>query len=384
MPSNQAPYKRTVVSVFSLDPVRIGGVEAFARELSAQLGAHGWQSVLCFLRQPAPEVRAFLDLPNVTLETLPHAPHSSKAAPGLHRVLRRHRPDVLLLQFTPFLSVYPWLARLARVKRVFFVDQGSQPEGWTSSRAPLWKRAIARMITSPLTSVVSISDFNLRVQRSRGLVSPGKTLRIYNAADTTRLHNPELGLRFRQRHRIPPDRVVVAQVSWMIPEKGILDLLDAARIAVQDFPKLHFVLAGEGPHREAYAARASELGIADHVTWTGLVTDPFGEGLFDAADIVCQLSRWEEAFGYVIAEAMVLERPVVATRVGAIPELVEHGETGLLIDRGDSAAAAKAILALVRDPETRRRFGKAARVRADREFNVNKNVARLLEVFGVA
>lgn len=383
MSASTAEPHPAVVTVFSLSPRRIGGVEVFARELSAQLAASGWRSVLCFLEEPPSDVRAFLALPNVTLEALPEASHSARAAPALHRIFRRHRPDVVLLQFTPFLSIYPWLARLDGVRRIFFVDQGSQPEGWIDTTAPVWKRWLARVITVPLTAVVSISDFNLRVQRSRGLIPAGKTLRIYNAADTTRLHDPSLGRAFRARHGIPADRIVVAQVSWMIPEKGILDLLEGMRLAMQRNPALHLVLAGDGPHRPEYEHRARELGLGPHVTWTGLVKDPFGEGLFDAADIVCQLSRWEEAFGYVIAEAMVLERPVVATRVGAIPEIVRHGETGLLIDRGDSAAAADAIVTLAADADLRSRFGRAARARAEREFDVAKNVAELLQVFGV-
>ena len=356
----------------------------FARELSAQLGAAGWRSVLCFLEEPTSDVRAFLALPNVSFEALPDASHSARAVPALHRILRRQRPDILLLQFTPFLSLYPWLARLDGVRRIFFVDQGSQPEGWANGSAPAWKRWLARVITAPLTAVVSISDFNLRVQRARGLVSPRKTLRIYNATNTARVHDAALGQAFRQRHGIPADRIVVAQVSWMIPEKGILDLLDAMRLALPRNPALQLVLAGDGPRRQEYEGRARELGLESYVTWTGLVKDPFREGLFDAADIVCQLSRWEEAFGYVIAEAMVLERPVVATRVGAIPEIVRDGETGLLVDRGDSTAAAEAIVTLAGAADLRRRFGRAARQRVEHEFDVTKNVGELLRVLGVA
>lgn len=66
-----------------------------------------------------------------------------------------------------------------------------------------------------------------------------------------------------------------------------------------------------------------ELGLRDHLTWTGLVEDPFTAGVYDAADIVCQVSRWEEVFGWVIG-----------TRVGGIPEVVSDQESGFVIDRG--------------------------------------------------
>jgi glycosyltransferase involved in cell wall biosynthesis len=81
---------------------------------------------------------------------------------------------------------------------------------------------------------------------------------------------------------------------------------------------------------------AEAMGLAAHITWTGLVQDPFAEGVYDVADIVCQLSEWEELFGWMIAEAMAYKKPIVATRVGGIPELVEDGVTGFLVERGRS------------------------------------------------
>ena len=62
--------------------------------------------------------------------------------------------------------------------------------------------------------------------------------------------------------------------------------------------------------------RAVEMGIEDRVTWTGMVEDAFGEGVFEAADVVCQFSRWEEVFGWTIAEAMAHGKPVISTRAG--------------------------------------------------------------------
>src|SRR5205823_5139867 len=107
---------------------------------------------------------------------------------------------------------------------------------------------------------------------------------------------------FRRRYQIPADRIVVTQVSWLIPEKGVDDLLVAARDVIAAEPRAHFVLAGDGAHRPNLERLARDLGIASQVTFTGPVVDPLGEGLFAASDIVCQLSRWEEVFGYVNAE----------------------------------------------------------------------------------
>ena len=195
--------------------------------------------------------------------------------------------------------------------------------------------------------------------------------------------SPERAAAFRRRFGIAPERKVVCQVSWIIPEKGILDLLAAARIVVTQSRSAHFVIVGDGPFREEYARKAVELGLREHVTWTGLLEDPFAAGVFDAADVVCQASRWEEVFGWVIAEAMAYRRPVVATRVGGIPELVSHGESGLLIGRGDVQELARALLTLLDDPAQRESMGAAGRRRVDAHFDLRKTVAQLVEVYGI-
>jgi glycosyltransferase involved in cell wall biosynthesis len=185
------------------------------------------------------------------------------------------------------------------------------------------------------------------------------------------------------QHRIPPDRVLVTQVSWIIPEKGVPDVLEAARIALLEEPGLHFAFVGDGKYREEYSRRAAESGIASHVTWTGLVKDPMGEGVFSATDVSCQASRWEEAFGLVVAEAMAFGKPLVATRAGGIPEIVEDGVTGYLVARRDAAALAEKFVTLARDPDLRRRLGLAGGHRAADLFDLQKNVKLMVELYRI-
>src|SRR5438034_8379072 len=106
---------------------------------------------------------------------------------------------------------------------------------------------------------------------------------------------------------------------------------------------------------------AEVMGLGEHITWTGLIEDPFVESVYDAADIVCQLSVWEELFGWMIAEAMAFGKPIVATKVGGIPELVDDGITGFLVERGDPVMAAEQLDRLAVDLELRRKLGEAGR-----------------------
>jgi L-malate glycosyltransferase len=95
------------------------------------------------------------------------------------------------------------------------------------------------------------------------------------------------------------------------------------------------------------------------------------------------VSRWGEVFGWVIAEAMAYGRPVVATRVGGIPEVVSEPESGLLIPRGDVAALTENVVALMDDPARRISMGKAGREKVQTCFDLQKNVAQLLESYGL-
>ena len=372
----------TLVSVFGVDPFRIGGTETFARELSSQLGQMGWKSVLCFQSAPTAEVRSFLDLPNVELEIVGDTSTSNVAATkALMRIFRRYRPEVVHLHFTGFLGIYPWLAKLVSAKKVFLTDHGSRPAGYEPKRAAWWKRSVARIINWPVTKVVCVSGYGYRCMTALGLLPEDRFELVYNAVDLSRVSEDyNLGTNFKLKYSIPADRVVVIQVSWIIPEKGIPDLLKASGLVVEKQPNVHFVFVGEGAYREEYMKATERLGLKDNVTWTGLVRDPFGEGVFQAADVVCQVSQWEEVFGWMIAEGMAHGKPIVATRVGGIPELVSEGQSGFLVARGDSEKIAESILALANNSELRDRMGQVGKERTHRLFDLRTNVAHLIRV----
>lgn len=374
-----------VVSVFGVKPFRIGGTETFARELSLQLHEAGWKSVLCFLKEPPEDVRRFLDLPNVSLEVLENSTDLNwNATAALSRIIRRHNPQILHLHFTGFLGIYPWLARLLSVKQVFFTDHTSRPAGYVPRRAPFWKRTLARSINLPVSKVICVSKYGQRCLTTLDLLPRARHELVYNAVDLSRVtQNPNAASNFRKHHGIPDDRVVIVQVSWMIPEKGIPELLETARILLSTNPRAHFVLVGEGAYREQFMNDARTMGIADHITWTGLIQDPFGEGVYEAADIVCQLSDWEELFGWMIAEAMAFGKPIVATKVGGIPELVNDSVSGFLVERNDPVSAAERLNRLAADPELRRRLGDAGRSVVREKFDLRRNVSQLVRLYGL-
>ena len=376
-----------VVTVFGLVPRYIGGSENYGRELSLQLASHGWKSVLCFLKQPPDDVLGYLDLPNTEIEVLEN---SDSPRPGLStikklsQILRTHRANVLHLHLVGFVSPYPWLARACSVQRVFFTNHMSQQEGYLPRRAPLWKRRLVRVLNWPMSGVICVSDYNYRCLTALDLLPKERFKRVYNGIDFSRIADPTRRAKnFRARYGIPSGRTLIVQVCWMIRDKGVGDLLEAAQLVMVNNRDCHFAFVGEGADRAAFMKKAIELGLGDHVTWTGLIQDPFAEGVYDGADIVCQPSRWEEAFGQVIAEAMACNKPVIGTRVGGIPEVIDDGKAGFLVDRGDTAALAEKILLLASDVNLRNQMGQAGRLLAERKFDLKTIVSDLINLYGV-
>jgi glycosyltransferase involved in cell wall biosynthesis len=368
-------------SLLGLAPSRIGGTEVFARELSLQLDKLGWHSVLCFLREPQGVVRDYLTLPNVSLEVIPTA-----AVPGLDDVprgfelFRKYRPEIVHLQYVALASPWPWLARALGARRIYLTDHTSRPAGYVPGVWPAWKRLVTRAIAAPLDGILTVSDYGDRCMRGLNLIGGDRVRRIYNGVDLSASGD---GRGFRDLYGIPQDAPLVIQVCAMIREKGIDDLLDAAKIVLRECPAARFAFIGGGRLRDEFIQRAESLNISRAVTFTDTMIDPIHSGVYAAADIACQASRWEEVFGFVIIEAMAASRPVIGTRVGGIPELIRDGETGYVVPRADAPALAERLLRLIANPALRNEMGAAGRARAEAMFDVRERVTELLRFTGV-
>ncbi|HBO43920.1 MAG TPA: hypothetical protein DD670_08315 [Planctomycetaceae bacterium] len=377
--------RTTVVSLFALRPDVVGGIQLFAAELSRQLAEVGRQSVLVFLSAPTARVASLFDLPNTHVEIIEQCGTGTYGSTSRTlRLLRKYRPEIVHFHFIDSPVLYSWIAKACRATKVFVTDHNSRPAGFCASPISVPKRSVKRLVYSAITRVVCVSDFVYDCRSQWGVLPEKRRCRIYNGADVARAESGACRRDdFRRRHGIPPDRVVVLQASWLIPEKGIDDLLQVARMVLDRNPNIHFVVAGEGSFRTHYEQIVRDIRIADHVSFVGVVGDPLGDGLFAASDIVCQLSRWEEAFGLTIAEAMASGKPVIGTRVGAIPELIVDGQTGYLVERGNVVGISERILSLVNDTQLRKTLGSSGKLVCQEKFNLVTNVAALIELYGI-
>jgi glycogen(starch) synthase len=167
-----------------------------------------------------------------------------------------------------------------------------------------------------------------------------------------------------------PPRILC--LGRLLRDKGFDLALDAFARVLAARPDARLTVAGDGEERAALERQAAALGIGRAVEFVGAVASDDVPGLLDASALLVVPSRWEEPFGLVAIEAALLARPVVATRSGALPELVLDGETGRVVPKQDPEALAGAVLELLQCPAAMQRMGQAARERALRAFSLER------------
>ena len=160
---------------------------------------------------------------------------------------------------------------------------------------------------------------------------------------------------------LPGNRLLVGTVLRLVPVKGIFDLLEAFQIVQGSRPDAFLAIAGDGPLRQELIDRAHQLGLAEHVRFLGHV-DPVGPFL-QTLDLFV-LPSHNEGMGRAVVEAMACQLPVVATRIGGLPDLVQEGENGFLVSPRNPQELASGIVQALADPEQRQRMGRAALQRA--------------------
>jgi glycosyltransferase involved in cell wall biosynthesis len=167
-------------------------------------------------------------------------------------------------------------------------------------------------------------------------------------------------------------------VGRLIPIKGHLVLLRALAQARLRVPELTLDVAGRGPLEPALKAYARELGVADAVRFLGFVS-PVQRAVEGVAIVV--VPSLGEGFGMVALEAMERGRPVIASAVGGLPEIVAHGETGFVVPSGDAEALADAIVELASDLERAEAMGRAGRERVIAHFRPERSADRVEELY---
>lgn len=353
-----------------------GGAENHLAELVSAQVASGLKVTVAYLKGDGYWAPNFRDL-GIRVESLNLGAYGEiSPIRKLRALIRSEAPDIVHAHMPPaelyarlalvFLQPAPVMVISKHNDEPFFRRVGQASTGrWVSRRA-------AHMIAIS-DAVNAYARSHLDMPESRVTTVPyGIDPGPYEQVSESRRVD------VRKEWVIPPDAWVIGTVARLVPQKALHVLLKAyARYRALALQDSRLVLVGRGPLEDELKVLSHQLGLEDKIIWAGFREDiPVVMNAFDAF----VLTSSYEGFGLVLLEAMAAARPVVASRVSAIPEVVQDGVTGLLCESGDHEDFAQALLRL-EEAETRICLGKAGHERALTHFTIARMAEATLSIY---
>ena len=229
--------------------------------------------------------------------------------------------------------------------------------------------------------VICITDFTRRYLIDTYDVPAERVSLIYQGTDiATFTPDPVRAAEARERYPVPEGAFpVLGNVGSFEHRKGQVELLEAVALARESVPSVHLLLVGDGPDEAMLKKTTTELGLDENVTFFEFTREPVY--VFEALDILVLSSLYKEGLPNVLLEAMAMGLPVVSTRLAGTPEVVHHGDTGLLVEPGDVTGLADAITALGTDRASCERMGEAGRSLMTADFDKERQFVAFLDHF---
>jgi len=236
--------------------------------------------------------------------------------------------------------------------------------------------------------ILAVSEYIRKIFYEKLKISLDKVDVLSVAVDTD-VHKPIIGMEEAKRELGLCGRDIVLFVGRKCYEKGPQVLIEALPEIVKHNPKALAVLIGPDYHFRSSSStyteflrdRVKKLKVGDHVVLKGFVPEDVLRCYHNAADVFVCPSVWQEPLGLVILEALAHEKPVVATNVGGIPEIISNLYNGLLVPPNNSKELANAIILLLNDDELRRRLGRNGRKVVERKFSFEVICRQCLNIY---
>jgi glycosyltransferase involved in cell wall biosynthesis len=352
-----------------------GGGEKLAMRIATRLDRERFESWYCASRwsggEPATDAgrRAVEELRGAGVQAVGLGRQGARSVSGwasLVRLMRRERIDVL---HSHKFGSNAWGAVLAPLGRVpVFV---AHEHTWSFEGQPLRRVVDRHLIARRSAAFIAVSREDRRRMIEVEGIAPEDVTFVPNGIDAV-----PAGDRDRTRFElgVPDGAPLLGAVAVLREQKGLDVLVRALAELVRELPDARLAVAGEGPERASLEALAGELGIGPRVMLLGNRSDV--PDLLAAFDVAVSAS-WFEGSPLAAMEYMDAGLPIVATRVGGMPDLIEDGVHGRLVEPGDAGGLAAAVVELMRDPERARAMGERARERRRAEFDLNGTVRTL-------
>lgn len=297
------------------------------------------------------------------VEMTMHGIKSPSAVFKLHNLACEYHADIIHTHLTRAAYIGHLAGRMAHVPVI--------------STVHVCQRNLAyRYLPNRDRSVVAVSDY-LRQNLIATGVPEGRVQTVYNGTDFAFEGQilPAADGGVRTELSLPTDTTLIGMFGQVNAFKGSQLLVKAARIILQRFPSVYFVFVGQAKpaFQQELIGLAQANGVLDHLRFTGVRSDV--QRMMAAMDIITLPSCYE-ACSMAIIEAMAVGKPVVATRAGGNPELVQDGETGLLIERTPEALA-DALISILDDAKRRKSMGEAAHLVAKARFSASIMVSQI-------
>jgi len=366
--------------LFVIDKLIVGGAQVHLLDVVSSLDTARFRPQVCCLGESGAVGREMqargVPVKALGLEKIYDRKARSALRP-LARWIREQQVD-LVHTYLPSSNVYGALAtRLAGVSRIV---TSRRDMGFSRS----WRMAVLEQsLVNPIARrVVTVCDAVGRVARRDWFLNGNKVLSIHNGIDLANVDAVEL----RPAHAVKASfdllaaGRVVTIVANFTPVKAHDLFLRAAAEVRRTAPETRFVLVGDGPLRARLEPRVAELGLDGHVVFAGRRPRPEVLELLSVTDVGVLCSE-TEGMSNALLEFMAMGAPVVATRVGGNPEIVEHESTGLLVPPRDPGALAAGMLELLEDPDRAARMGAAGRRRVEEKFTTAKMVHKLERLY---
>ncbi len=295
--------------------------------------------------------------------------------PGSHSILhfvklvlflKKHSFDIIHCHSGGYACV---AAKLAGCKRIIYTKHGI---GFT--REELQRRTIVRkwrdhLVDKCVDKYIAVTKHDGTILARVLQIDRSKIVVIYNGVEQLVLDAEPL-----VEQRGP----VIGVVGRLTRQKGIAYLIKAVPAIIRRFGTLRVLIVGSGEEEMPLRRLAENLGVSQNIEFLGYRKD--AAHVISRMDVFVLPSVWE-GFPYVLLEAMILKKPIIATDIFGINEIVEHGRTGLLVDPSNPKSIAAAVLALLLDKEKARTLGIAAHRRVLERFTVDRTVSQIEQLY---
>ena len=365
----------TLVDVIGLS----GGAEKLTREIIMRLDRERFERTLCVSRwstgnQRDPAVAAVLDeLDRAGVRFLGLQRRSTVNVAAWWPLLARLRREQVDILHAHKFGSNVWATILGPLVRTPVVI--AHEHSWSFDGQPVRSFLDRNLIARRADAILTVSREDRRRMSEIERIDPAKLIFVPNGIPPP---PPPSGQDVRTELGIGPQVPVVGTVCTLRPEKALDVLVRAAAALGGRFTALRVLIVGDGPERPALERQIGELGLGETVTMLGHRSDvPDVLRAFDVA--VCSSNF--EGTPLSILEYMEAGLPVVATRVGGVPDLIDSGEHGLLVEPGDPGALANALAELLGDHPRSAEMGRRGRERRRREFDIEVTVGHVERIY---